>query len=241
MPMTGSSSVMAFDRDGLIGAHSRRHRSLRAARLRSLWVRRARWAIVAAMVLIGGYLAYQIFISGQAHGPALPPAPVNASDRIINPRFTGRDEKGVPFLVTAQNAVRLPGSLDPVAQLSQPIFVYGERVNGTSKEGSEARARQGVYDAGTRVLILRQDVALVTQSGYSFETNAADVHLNESRVEGNQYVFGRAPWGLIKAGGFEAFEQENRIVFNNGVRSRLYVDNSGAPQERPTSQEGQEP
>ena len=241
MPSPEAPRVTHLPSDSILGhARFRRHKSLRTARMRGVLMRWVRYVLLVVAGALCAYLAYQLFFAGERRVSPMPRAPVNASDRIINPRFSGRDEASVPFLVVADNAIRLSGTLDPVVQLNAPIFDYGERRDDNLNRG-RASADTGIYDAGERVLNLIEEVAFETQSGYSLETSRANVHLNDAMVVGDAYVEGSAPWGEIKAGGFQAFERERRIVFNNGVRTRLYIDRSGTAQSDPSPSEDQEP
>ena len=148
---------------------------------------------------------------------------LSGGERIINPRFIGRDEGGQPFLVTARSAARRAGGVGAVADLESPALDYALFEAG-AEEASQVLAATGVFDEAEQSLLLREDVELTTRSGYAFFTDSALIRLNEGVVSGEEGVYGEAPWGAVRAGGFEVHDEARRIVLENGVRTRLYMD-----------------
>ena len=71
------------------------------------------------------------------------------SQRIVNPRFVGRDEGGAPFTVTADSAVRRQGGIAGVADLERPALDY-ELVS--SGDTSQVLAETGVFDDAGRAV-----------------------------------------------------------------------------------------
>jgi len=207
---------------GLIG--DRRARSLAGARRRSATIRVLRYSLGAAMGAAALNVAGQLLWSGLSGGP--PEAslsPASGSERIVNPRFTGRDEGGAPFTLTAEAAVRRSGGVAGLADLERPALDYAFLSSG---DASEVLSRRGLFDEAEQTLRLREQVRLETDSGYAFETESALLRLREGRVEGDSPVRGEAPWGAVRAQSFEVREDGQRIILNGDVRTRIYMDQS---------------
>ena len=200
----------------------RRAQSLAAARRRSRFVAGLRLALLAALALIALNLAVQILINGRGHELAAPDVPTGEVERIVNPRFTGRDAQGTPFVVTADSAVRQPGGVLGLTALENPRLDYA--LLGEAAGRSAVLAETGLYDPQARTLRLETDVSLSTRSDYEFETSSATLHLEESRITGDAPVYGEAPWRAIRAGGFEVREDGRHVIFTDGVVTRLIID-----------------
>jgi lipopolysaccharide export system protein LptC len=212
------SAASDIHRSSSLGA--RRSRSLASARRRSqliLVLRLALLALIAAVVLNA---AIQLIQQGLAGGNEVSFAPTTGSQRIVNPRFVGRDEGGAPFVVTADSAVRRQGGIAGVADLERPSLDY--RFIGTD-DTSQVLAETGVFDDTAQSLELGGEVSLVTESGYRFDTEAALIRLREGEISGEVPVFGSAPWGAVRADSFEVYDDGRRIVLSGDVRTRLYM------------------
>lgn len=227
--------------DNAPGPGARNAAALSGARARSRFVRRLRLALYTLMALIALNALIQIIVSDAGELADSPAAPDGEAERIINPRFTGRDQDGTPYIVTADAAIRRAGEA-AVTDLERPRLDYA-LIAAAGPDASEVLAEAGAFDAERRVLSLQRDVSLRTRSGYAFATSAAELHLAEARVSGDQPVSGEAPWGRIRAGGFAIFDEGARVQFTNGVRTRIFVDahdpdrtagaNAGAPEDAP--------
>ena len=204
---------------GLIG--ERRARSLAGARRRSALVFALRVMLAAAMAAVALNVAAQLVLTGLSGRAEAPFAPAGSNERIVNPRFTGRDEGGAPFTLTADAAVRRSGGVAGLAELENPALDYAFI---DADDASEVLSRIGVFDEAEQTLQLRQDVRLATRSGYTFATQAALIRLREGQVEGDAPVTGEAPWGAVRANSFQVREDGRRIIMTGNVRTRIYDD-----------------
>ncbi|MFW5661319.1 MAG: LPS export ABC transporter periplasmic protein LptC [Oceanicaulis sp.] len=218
-------TAAAADEFDLLG--QRRARSLAGARRRSRLVRILRLSLLA--LIAGAFLniVFQIAMSAIAE-PEAPPAQISGGERIVNPRFTGRDQGGRPFVVTALSAARRLQGLAGIADLEAPTLDYA-LVDAAAEEAGTVLARSGVFDEAAQTLLLQNDVRLRTPSGYAFETDSALIDLREGRVSGEEGVYGEAPWGAVRGARFEVFDDGRRIVLEGGVQTRLYMT-SDAPE-----------
>lgn len=206
----------------------RRARQRAGARRRNVRIKVLRYALAAGMAAVGLNAGVQLLISSLSGGPgAAAFAPAGANERIVNPRFTGRDEGGAPFTLTADSAVRRPGGVAGLADLESPALDYAFL---TSGDASQVLSRRGVFDEAERTLQLREAVRLDTRSGYTFSTESALIRLREGRVEGDAPVRGEAPWGAVRAEAFQVREAGGRIILTGDVRTRIHMDQSQEPQ-----------
>lgn len=213
----------------LIG--QRRARSLAGARRRSRLVGWAKLALIALAALLGLNAALQLVLS-EAGDADQPFAELSGGERIVNPRFVGRDNTGQPFIVTALSAARRGEGLAAIADLERPALDYS-LVEAEAEEASRVLAATGVFDESRQSLLLRDDVELRTPSGYAFYADQALISLNEGVISGEEGVYGEAPWGAARADRFEVRDEGRRIVLENNVRTRLYVDARDAGPETP--------
>lgn len=201
---------------GLIG--DRRARSLAGARRRSRLIALFRLVLLAAMAAAGLNAAVQLVLNSIGAEADAPFTPVGSNERIVNPRFTGRDEGGAPFTLTADAATRRSGGVAGLAELESPALDYAFL---STDDTSRVLSRIGVYDEGEQSLQLREDVRVATRSGYTFTTQSALIRLREGRVEGESAVFGTGPWGAVRAESFQVREDGRRIILIGDVRTRI--------------------
>lgn len=198
----------------------RRARSLASARARSGRVRILRAVLLVAMAAVAGNALIQAYMS-RTTGPSEPGfTPAGDAERITNPRFTGRDRGGNPFVVTADAAVRRLGGITPLTDLERPALDYAW-IEGL-RDASRALAETGVFDEAGQFLTLRTDVRFATPAGYRFEAPSARVSLRDGTVSGDEGVSGEAPWGAARADAFEVQDGGNRVILTGDVRTRIY-------------------
>jgi lipopolysaccharide export system protein LptC len=135
--------------------------------------------------------------------------------RMLKPNFQGRDEKGQPYNVTADTAVRddeEPGRVTLMA----PVFTLGSGMQQT-----HARAKQGVYRDDTRILNLTGDVHLDGGEGYHFVTEHAVIDLRKNNVDGEQHIEGYGPLGRIAASSYAVRDGGAHAYFTGQVKARI--------------------
>lgn len=195
----------------------RRSTTWRDVRRRTYSVRALRVGLLAAMLAIVGYVAFHL-VTNIIDPPVTvePPEDLQSTVRMINPRFTGRDAGGTPYVISANAAVRGPGA-DGVTTLEQPMLLY----DGGDGERSEVRADRGAFNRAEGTLDLFGAVSFTTDGGYAFETSQARVFMDDGRVSGSEPVTGRGPLGAVQAQSFEIWDSGRRVVFRSDVVARL--------------------
>lgn len=208
------------------------NRAVAVARLRARVVRNLRIVLLVLIVAVAANVLIQSLFSGDRE-PVDRAAAVGNGERIINPRFTGRDASGRPYILTAESAVRRMAGLGNLTDLESPRIDYDLLLGGDRQpDASEVLSRMGVYDDRTHILRMTDTVRFSTRSGYHFYTEGASIDLNRAIVFGDEPVEGSAPWGGIQANGFELHEDGRRLSFTGGVVTRFYIGQAApAPEE----------
>ena len=190
----------------------RRRLSLKQARDRSDFVRLMRMlfttgAAISAGVLIGS-LAYSV-ISGNKGRVEYADAEIVT---MMNPRFSGRDATGQPYVITADTAQR-NGANASLVELINPALDDG--LTGT------VQAPSGVFDQDSQQLELFREVILTDGNGNRFVTTHARMYVQENRVVGLEPLEGDGPIGKIRADSYEIKDGGARITFKGNVWTEL--------------------
>lgn len=201
----------------------RRATTLTEARKRTAFIRLLRLCLVALTGLIVVAVIAQIMMRTLGREDAAP-VTVGEDARMINPRFTGRDENGTPYVVTADAAIRRRGDETRITELESPQLDYDLITAGEDTEG--VLARTGLFDADARTLDLDADVRFRTRSGYEFVAEHARIYLSDERIVGDSPVEGEGPMGTIRADAYEILDGGDRVVFTGNVRTHLRNDAS---------------
>jgi len=192
--------------------------TLADARKRTAFIRLLRICLVTLTGLIVAGVILQIMLRSMG-GEVQAPVTVGEDARMINPRFTGRDENGTPYVVTADAAIRRRGEDARITELESPQLDYDLIAANDDAEG--VLARTGLFDADARTLDLTADVRFRTRAGYEFLADHARVFLAEERIVGDSPVEGDGPMGTIRADGYEILDGGDRVVFTGNVRTHL--------------------
>ncbi len=135
---------------------------------------------------------------------------------MINPRLTGTDNNGLPFVVTATSAVQL----GPAAERVRLENVNADLV---LKDGTELNviAAQGVIDNQTQTLDFYGGIQLSTADGYTAETDSARADLRQGVLHGESPVAVQGVMGSLTAQGFTFERSSGMLHFTGDVRMEL--------------------
>jgi len=196
----------------------RRQLSLEKARERSrlvVWLRRI--FVAGAAISIGIFLGHLAANAIQASGSNIKELTGNEVVTMINPRFTGRDDMGEPFVIMATSAQRQRGN-DDVVLLYEPTL--------SDELGGEISAPQGLYNQRDQTLELFGKVVAADPGGYVFNSNRARIYVREGRIEGLEPLKGAGPIGEVESTSYEILEEGDRIVLSGNVKMTLYPKKS---------------
>lgn len=135
---------------------------------------------------------------------------------MMKPRLTGSDDKGNPFVITADAAIQDPKNTKRASLKNIEADVAmsgGSWVN--------ARAKTGHVDMGAGKLELTGGIDLYSDNGYELHTERAFIDLGKSVAVGDRPVTGRGPLGAISADSFQADRETSRILLTGHVRMTI--------------------
>jgi len=132
---------------------------------------------------------------------------------MINPRLTGTDENGLPFVVTASSAVQLGPTVERIRL---------ENVNAdlVLEDGTKLNvvAAVGVIDNQTQTLDFYGGIRLSTADGYTAETESARADLQRGIIRGDSPVEAAGAIGSLTAQGFTFERSSGMLRFTGEVR-----------------------
>jgi lipopolysaccharide export system protein LptC len=128
---------------------------------------------------------------------------------MTNARYFGTDDKGQPFLVTAEG-VRQQERADDAVRLVAPKA----EINLTDGSYLSTAASYGLYDRKQQKLDLGGQVTVFQGDGNQLTTSAAIVQLKEGTASGREAVSGEGPLGTMQAaGGFDLTDRGRNVKF----------------------------
>lgn len=135
---------------------------------------------------------------------------------MLNPRYFGADDTNQAFSISADLARNLSGA-DISVELEMP------KADITMDDGTwlVLTATTGVYTRDKQTLGLRGNVNLFHDGGYEFQTETANVSLNDGIADGDSPVIGQGSFGTIEAQGFIVHSKGKTIYFKG--RSKLLI------------------
>ena len=222
---SGAGSLKAPPKAPLSTLPSRSRTTGHKAAARSRLVRRLRIALpILAVVLVAAFLFNtQNQTVDQAFLDEFQDIAATTDElQMANPRFSGVDDKGKPFLITA-NAAKQASENKNIVELEMP-----RAVQGSEDDTTVVTAEKGVFESERNILELSEGVRLEHEIGnsvYVFRSPAATVNIRDEIVTSNAGVGGDGPnGGALKADRMTAYNGEQRIVFEGNVSMRIYPE-----------------
>ena len=144
--------------------------------------------------------------------------------QMANPRFSGVDDRGRPFEITASSMVQSPDERDFV-QLDRPRAVQGD-----AESETVVTAKNGRYRSSDNILELSDEVTLeheIASTTYVLTSPSAVITIEDEIVESSSGVEGLSTSGdALRADSMRAYRDEGRVVFEGNVSMRIFP-NSG--------------
>jgi lipopolysaccharide export system protein LptC len=135
---------------------------------------------------------------------------------MLKPRLTGSDNKGNPFVITADAAVQ--DAHDPKRAKLKNVEAD---VAVDKNSWVNARAKQGRIDMAAGKLELGGGIDLFTDKGYELHTQSASVDLGNSILDGHVKVTGQGPLGTLVADQFHADRDKNQLLLVGHVHMTI--------------------
>jgi lipopolysaccharide export system protein LptC len=136
---------------------------------------------------------------------------------MIKPKLTGTDEKGNPFVITAEAAIQ-DGRNTRRARLRK----VEADMTLDDQRWLNATAENGFIDADKGKLSLGGGIALYSDNGYELHTESVHVDLGKGFVSGNQKVTGQGPMGALAADRFTVDRRKQVINLYGNVHTTIY-------------------
>jgi lipopolysaccharide export system protein LptC len=135
---------------------------------------------------------------------------------MVNPRLTGTDNSGYPFVVTATSAMQEGRGSDVVRleNVSADITLS----DGT---GLHVTAAKGVVDTKRYVLDVSGGIRLTSDDGYDARTDSAVADLKAGLVRGDKPIDATGKFGRISAQRFALNRDARQLRFSGNVRMLL--------------------
>ncbi len=148
--------------------------------------------------------------------------------RMVNARFSGLNDKTMPYTVTAPLAVQDGPEADEI-ELTSP------KTDITLKDGSwlAITADRGRYFQGRQILDLFGMVNLFHDSGYEFQSTRAHIDLVAGTAEGDQPVTGQGPFGELTAEGFRISDKGKTVHFTGTAKLVIYPRDRRSATDKP--------
>jgi lipopolysaccharide export system protein LptC len=142
--------------------------------------------------------------------------------KMINPRYSGRTNDGLPFYLKADLATRKMTERG-VVSLIKPVLEF------TREKGAEVSillAETGTFNDIEKILNLESGVSLKTDDGYECATTHARIFNKEKRIEGKEYIECNGNFGEVTGNAFEINNNYSQFVFKNGVTAAIEQDSA---------------
>jgi lipopolysaccharide export system protein LptC len=178
---------------------------------------------ISAAALIAAVIAYSL-VPRQSEKLSLTSEHVGRIENdlaMLKPRLTGVDNKGNPFVITADAAVQ-EGSNIRRATLKN---VQADLTLAKSR-WLNATAVKGMVDMDKGRLALTDGISVFSDDGYELHTARADVDLRRGLFHGPVEVTGQGPTGTLRADTFEVDRETNQIVLQGHVHMTIFVPES---------------
>jgi lipopolysaccharide export system protein LptC len=135
---------------------------------------------------------------------------------MLKPRLTGSDDKGNPFVITADAAIQ-------DAKNSKRAELRNIEADVAVDKGSwvNARAKQGSVDMAEGRLELSGGIDLFSDGGYELHTETASVNLGQSIIHGHSPVIGHGPLGSLSADEFHADRESGQLLLTGHVHMTI--------------------
>jgi len=132
---------------------------------------------------------------------------------MVNPRLSGVDASGNPYVITARLAVQ-------DAKNPKHATLQGIEADLTApKSWLNARAGHGDIDMNANWLKLGGGIDVFTDTGYTLHTQTAEVDLKRDIVQGESEVNGQGPRGAMRADRFHYNHVSGLLILQGHVRT----------------------
>ena len=180
-----------------------------------------RWSKIVLPSAVGVLIAVLAFAPLQKHGDVsfiLDKKKVESAPermRVESARYSGADNKGQKFEITANRAIQRSSDV-PIVDI-EGMFARLFLVNGPLMMA----ANQGRYDLDTQQMAVNGPVRVVGPDGYRLETRDVMVDMKQRQLASSGPVSGQMRLGRFQAGQLRADLGERKVMLEGGVRLKI--------------------
>src|SRR6185369_13539306 len=135
--------------------------------------------------------------------------------RVESARYTGADDKGQQFQITAQNAVQRSSST-PIVDING-MFARLALERGPLM----IAANQGRYNLDTQQVAINGPIRVQGPDGYRLQTRDVTVNMKSRQLASAGPVAGAMRLGQFQAGRLQADLGERKVVLDGGARLKI--------------------
>lgn len=136
---------------------------------------------------------------------------------MVKPRLTGSDDKGNPYVITADMAVQDVHNPKKATLKNLEADLALDKGNWIN-----ARARGGMVDMSTGQLELNGGISVFSATGYELHSASASANLRQSVIHGHETVTGQGPDGTLRADSFHADRAANILTLAGHVHMTFH-------------------
>jgi lipopolysaccharide export system protein LptC len=174
---------------------------------------------IGAVVLMASVVAYSVIPRHNDRMMAMTQSGNLSRDlTMTKSSFTGTDEKGNPFKITAAEVIQDPKSKNTRAELKQ----IDADMQFDGKNWVNATAAHGWIDSEASLLKLDGGISVFTDNGYELHTKSATAQIKANILEGFEGVKGHGPTGEFSADRFHFDRLKKQIKLSGHVHMILY-------------------
>lgn len=166
--------------------------------------------------------------------PSVEPAKVQ-NELMETPELSGFDDKGRPYKITARTAQRdeaheqlisltdLHGWM--LANMTQALDAdtpVADQISNTQGDEITVTSTSGLLNTEKQTLALNGNVVMTDGKTYRIEAVAALVDMAQRQVSGDQGVHVAMDWGTVDADGFDAYDNQQKVIFKGHVKTVAY-------------------
>jgi lipopolysaccharide export system protein LptC len=135
--------------------------------------------------------------------------------RLESAHYTGTDNKGQPFQITANRAIQRSSNV-PLVDIQGVLARLG-LANGPVTIAADA----GQYDLDTQQVLIPGSVKVVGPDGYRLNTEGVKVDLKDHQLASSGPVSGQMRLGQFQAGHVHADLATRTVVLDGGARLKI--------------------
>ncbi len=191
----------------------------RRARRHSRAVRLLRLALPLMCVAIVGFYGFAVLHqAGLVEGlpkvnmPRITPADLT----MHNPHYEGETDSGGTYRVSAKTARQ---------ELGKSTIISLTSIDGDMLEANKTRtvltATSGTFDTKTNVLVLQEQIDIVSDDGMKAKLKSATVRTKEGLITSEEPVAVAFPAGTVSSKKLRILQKEREVTFNQSVVANL--------------------